>query len=425
MLPRRTVLSLLSIIVFASSLTAQAPHSFQYQAVLRDEAGQVLAHEEVTLEVSILQGSHDGPAVFTEIHQAETNAFGLVNLQVGSLEDLGVVSWAEDTYYVSIVADGQHMGSSKLLSVPYALYAGSSADAFSGDYEDLENLPDLDAFIALEGPQNGDMLVYGPEGWQALPLGEEDQVLAVVDGMPQWVEPPADDPGDEEGTVSDVDGNVYQTVEIGGREWMAENLRTTSYADGTPIPGGLDDAAWGSTPDGAYAVFPHDGVAGIGSEEEMLAAYGALYNFHAVTDSRGLCPAGWHVPTHEEWTELTTYLIDTYPEITSSNVGNALKSCRQINSPLGDDCDTSEHPRWNSHNTHYGTDDFDFGALPGGFRNDAGVFNHLGNLGSWFSSTEATATTAHGRDIYRFSGQVSPATGNKQAGGSIRCIKSE
>lgn len=421
----KKTLLFLSLCLIVANAFSQAPLSFQYQAVVRDDTGQPLANEEVELTVHILMGSHEGSPVFSETHYLETNAFGLVNIQVGSQESMENINWDEGIYFVEIIVDGNPMGATQLLSVPYALHAHSSADAFSGDYDELENTPDLENLVELDDPTPGDMLVYTGDGWQAIPIGEEDQVLAVMDGMPSWIEPPHDNEGDEEGTVSDIDGNVYQTVIIGDQEWMAENLRTTSYADGSSIPHLADDGDWSETTGGAYAVFPHDMVTGIDSEEEMLEAYGALYNWYAVVDDRALCPDGWHVPTDDDWTTLTSYLIDNYDDLDNFSVANALKSCRQVNSPLGGDCDTNEHPRWESHNSHYGTDDFDFSALPGGFRNDEGVFNHVGNIGSWFSSTEATGDTAHGRDIYRFSGQVSATTGDKQAGGSIRCLKSD
>ncbi len=416
---KKTLLFLCAMMLIAG-LMAQAPLSFNYQAVVRDNGGEPLANQEVELTIEILQGSHDGAVVFSETHLVETNAFGLANIQVGSEESMAEIVWGEDAYFIEVSLDGTSMGATQLVSVPFALHAHTSADAFSGDYSDLENTPDLDNMVAVEDPSEGDMLVYTEAGWQPVSIGEEDQILAITDGMPSWIDPPIDE---DEDTVSDPDGNVYETVIIGNQEWMAENLRTTSYADGSSIPHLAEDSDWANTTEGAYAVFPHEDVSGIDSDEEMLAAYGAHYNWYAVDDDRGLCPEGWHVPSDDDWTALTDYLIDNYEDYDNFSVANALKSCRQVNSPLGGDCDTDEHPRWESHNSHYGTDDFDFSALPGGFRSDAGVFNHVGNLGSWFSSTEATDDTAHGRDIYRFSGQVSATTGDKQAGGSIRCVR--
>jgi len=149
--------------LFVSAVNAQAPWQFNYQAVLRDDAGQVLTLEEVSVEISILKDSPEGEEVFTETHQTATNEFGLVNLQVGSLSSLEDIDWKEAAYFIRVSVNGSQMGTSPLLSVPYALHAATSADAFSGDYQDLENLPDLDAFIGIEGAQQGDMLFYSGE----------------------------------------------------------------------------------------------------------------------------------------------------------------------------------------------------------------------------------------------------------------------
>ena len=102
------------------------------------------------------------------------------------------------------------------------------------------------------------------------------------------------------GTVYDVDGNAYQTVQIGEQIWMAENLKTTHYKNGDAIQTGYDGIAWDGLTTGAYAVYNDD--------ESNAAIYGYLYNWYAVDDSREVCPDGWHVPTDDEYKELEIYL---------------------------------------------------------------------------------------------------------------------
>jgi uncharacterized protein (TIGR02145 family) len=206
--------------------------------------------------------------------------------------------------------------------------------------------------------------------------------------------------------VTDIDSNFYSTVIIGNQEWMAENLRVTKYNNGNDIPTGLSNAAWGSTTGGAYAIYPHGDIAGLNSDEEVLEAYGALYNWYAVTDSRGLCPEGWSVPSHDDWTQLEQYICNAlgnsdcetqfpYDNTTTdwrgTNEGNALKSCLQGSSPL-ECCDTSLHPRWDSDGTHYGFDEFGFSALPGGYRNSGGSYINIGIVSAWWSSTGSSTT---------------------------------
>lgn len=388
---------------------------------MRDEAGHVLASEEVSVEISILKDSPEGEEVLTETHEIATNEFGLVNLQVGSLSSLEEIDWKEGAYFVRLSVNGSQMGTSPLLSVPYALHAATSADAFSGDYEDLENLPDLDAFIGMEDAQQGDMLFYSGEGWQVLNPGEEGQVLMVVEGIPQWAEVPEN--GDESGTVSDIDGNVYPTVVIGSQEWMAENLRTTRYANGDDIATGLDDNEWITTSDGAYAIFPHENVEGVNSEEQMIEYYGKLYNWYAVDDSRKLCPAGWKVPDNNDWDILEDFLTS---EGHGEQEGNVLKDCRQVDSPLGGECQTNEHPRWNEDtwNDNYGTDLYVFSGLPSGYRGNNGFYFANGMLALYWTSSESGDNVAWHRHL-SVNGSILNQDNMHQkiTGFSIRCIK--
>jgi len=99
------------------------------------------------------------------------------------------------------------------------------------------------------------------------------------------------------GSVTDVEGNVYRTVSIGNQTWMADNLKTTTYKDGSPIPNVTDDLEWSRLTSGAYCWYGND-------EGTYKKEYGALYNYYTVMDGRNICPTGWHIPTHAEWTEL-------------------------------------------------------------------------------------------------------------------------
>ena len=101
-------------------------------------------------------------------------------------------------------------------------------------------------------------------------------------------------------TVTDVDGNIYHTVLIGDQEWMTENLKTTRYNDGTPIAYVVDVTDWRNIDEPAYVWYENNS-----SYEE---SYGALYNWHAVGDPKGLCPDGWRVATDEDWKELELLL---------------------------------------------------------------------------------------------------------------------
>lgn len=227
------------------------------------------------------------------------------------------------------------------------------------------------------------------------------------------------------GSVTDIDGNEYKTVKIGGKEWMAENLRTTRYNDGTDIPSGLSDDEWEETDEGAYAVHPHRDVEGIDSEAEMADTYGKLYNWYAVDNDRGLCPEGWQVFSAFDWEELVDYLMSSYDDLGPENIGNILKSCRQVGSPLGGECNTEEHPRWEAHDVHYGTDEFGFSALPGGSRKSYGEFtNYVGFHGRFWTSTQTEPTQA-ARWYLQYDSSTMHWDSNvyKEAGLSVRCVK--
>jgi len=217
---------------------------------------------------------------------------------------------------------------------------------------------------------------------------------------------------------TDIDGNFYESVKIGAQEWTAENLKTTHYSNGTPIEyPGTDENAWQNNTTGAYAWYENDII--------WKDSYGALYNWHAVNNTNGLCPAGWHVPSDAEWTQLLDYVVGQgFPNNQNdpNGAGNALKSCRQVNSPLGGDCNTTAHPRWNSHSTHHGFDEFGFSALPGGARS-FGYFFTVGYSGYWWSSTEFLSSSAWDRYLLYTSGSVYRYETNKKVGYSVRCLR--
>ena len=220
-------------------------------------------------------------------------------------------------------------------------------------------------------------------------------------------------------TVTDIDGNVYNTVLIGDQCWMKENLNTTRDAAGNNITRYCYD-----------------------NNTTNCDLYGGLYTWATVMNGagssnnnpsgvQGICPTGWHVPSDAEWTQLVDYVVSQgYPNNPddTNGAGNALKSCRQVNSPMGGDCNTTVHPRWNSHVTHYGFDEFGFSAFPSGLMvlsYGNYVYQNFGYDGFWFTSTESSSTTAwywfirhyHGK-LYRFSN-----VNNKMFGKSVRCIR--
>lgn len=199
------------------------------------------------------------------------------------------------------------------------------------------------------------------------------------------------------GLVTDVDGNVYRTVTIGTQIWMAENLRTTRYNDGTVIP----EAGSSSYNKPNYCSYMY--------ENANREKYGFLYNFYVVNINK-LCPVGWHVPTDAEWTGLTNYLGG------EKFAGGKMKEAGFFH--------------WESPNTA-ATNESGFGGLPGGYsiRQENSVpmahypFTGLGEMGEWYTSSEWNTSMAWERNISYSDQEVGRFYVLKSCGLSVRCIK--
>lgn len=223
------------------------------------------------------------------------------------------------------------------------------------------------------------------------------------------------------GKVKDVEGNEYVTVKIGDQRWMAENLRTTTYRDGSSIDyPGEDNIAWQNNTTGAYTWYNND--------DSQLYTYGPLYNWYAVNNNKGLCPAGWRVSTTRDWHNMINFLMDKYnipKDLEEGNaVGDFLKSCRMVNSPLGGECATDAHPRWNYHADFFGNDSESFSAYPGGDRLVDGTFTSQGIYGFWWSKSDADQEF-YGRFYYiNFDrNRVFNYIKHKNYGLSVRCVR--
>jgi len=138
---------------FSFPLMSQVPNSFTYQAVVRNSSGMPLVNQEISLRISILKGDVFGTFVYVETHIANTNQFGLITKNIGEGDVVnGIfeeIDWSHGPFFLKVEIDisggtnYSEMGTSQLLSVPYALYAKESENGFSGDYNDLVNKPDF------------------------------------------------------------------------------------------------------------------------------------------------------------------------------------------------------------------------------------------------------------------------------------------
>ena len=210
--------------------------------------------------------------------------------------------------------------------------------------------------------------------------------------------------GDGSNCIFDIDGNVYETIQIGDQLWMAENLKVTHYNNGSEIPTGYTDSEWAELETDAYAVYPTDDDNASQSTcgDDCADVYGNLYNWYVVDDSRGLCMDGWHVPSDEEYTVLKDYLGG------GEVAGGKMKETG------------TEH--WNSPNTG-ATNESGFTGLPAGYRDGSnGNYGSMGSHGAFWSSSEDGSNDASYRVLSYNHSSVTRDNANRQGGFSIRCL---
>lgn len=193
------------------------------------------------------------------------------------------------------------------------------------------------------------------------------------------------------GTIS-----FSQTVTIGTQVWMTKNLDVSKFRNGDPIPEAKTVEEWSAyngAREPAWCYFDNDPANG--------AKYGKLYNWYAVNDARGLAPAGWHIPSDDEWTILTDYL------------GGVNTAGYKMKSKSG----------WKENGN--GTNSSGFSGLPGGGRDYNGPFNSdsVGSYGLWWSSMEDDTSNAWGRYLGYFYGDVGRNSFPKANGFSVRCLR--
>jgi uncharacterized protein (TIGR02145 family) len=226
----------------------------------------------------------------------------------------------------------------------------------------------------------------------------------------------------------DGDNNYYPVVQINTQLWMAENLKTTNYSNGTPIPLVNNTTSWDTlTATGKAYCWYNDNIAN-------KATYGALYTWAAAMNGaagtnnnpsgiQGVCPTGWHLPSDAEWTQMENYLADNGYNYDGTTGGGIDKIAKSLTSTSG----------WNSSsntgavgNTDYPAyrNKSGFTALPGGSRSTIGPFYSIGDFGYWWSAKGSTSTAYYRSMGYDYSSETSEDNRtSKECGFSVRCIK--
>jgi uncharacterized protein (TIGR02145 family) len=271
------------------------------------------------------------------------------------------INWGKNAKFLQVEMDPAggttytDLGTTQMMSVPYALQANA---------------------IKMRTSASGDTLHMGGGNYLIIP--------GISNANPTYQ---ADAP------VTDIDGNVYQTIRVGTQIWMKDNLKVSKYRNGNSISTGHTASQWSNLTSGAYTHYNNDLA--------NNSIFGKLYNWYAITDTRGLCPAGWHVPTDPEWSTLENFLGGYLV------AGGKLKST----SPL-----------WNSPNTG-ATDIVGFSGIPGGAVSETSSYFDL-YYGSYWWSSSAYSQTLGWFHFSHTSNTASNRNGlSQKCGLSVRCIK--
>ncbi len=229
--------------------------------------------------------------------------------------------------------------------------------------------------------------------------------------------------------------NYAQTVTIGKQVWMTKNLNVDKFRNGDSIPQAKTYEEWeaaGENKQPAWCYYDNDPANG--------AKYGKLYNCFAVNDSRGLAPAGYHIPSDEEWTKLTDYLGESSAAGTKMKSASGWKSITRGGSKTCPNCSS-----WNAEyrkkvpchtckdtrtvtaskvtSSGNGTNSSKFSGLPGGYRGSDGTFDGVGYYAYWWSSSEGSTSFSHSLRLsylYDFSNRNFSTV---ESGFSVRCLK--
>lgn len=210
--------------------------------------------------------------------------------------------------------------------------------------------------------------------------------------------------------INDIEGNSYKIIRIGDQFWMAENLRATHYRNGdliaTTVPGTLNVAGETSP----KHQWPY------GGNESNVSTYGRLYTWYAITDSRNICPEGWHIPSDAEWSTLSDYLVKNGYGYQGSGT-DIVKSMAATSGWR-----TSTTPGTGG-NDQINNNACGFNGVPGGYRINNGSYSEMEISADWWSATESSVTDAFYLGLAYNRSTLLRSHVPKSYGGNIRCIK--
>ena len=418
-----------------TQLQAQAPQGFNYQGTVRNSAGDLILNTNVYFKFNVIQGSQTAVPIFTETHYVPTDDLGQVNLVIGqgaaTIGAFSELDWSLGSYYLGIELDTGSgyvaMGTTQLLSVPYALYAENSGNS-------TPTTPNLETVLAENNSVNNQQIKDLQDPTDAQDAGTkayiDAQITEAVAGLQSQV---GDlDSDNSSGSVTDQDGNTYDYLNYDFRFWTVENAEMVTYRDGTPIPEITDNTEWGTLTTGAWCYYDND------------PTKSRLYNWYAVmgihdndpnTPNKEFAPEGWHVPSHasntlfsfeNDWDFLEIHLVINGYNYDGTTTGN--KIAKAMASTTGWNSSTEPGSPGNDQSLNNSSR---FNAFPEGGRSEYGSFSTLfieGTGAHFWSSTEASSLSeAWSRSLYNGrSDFISIPVANvisKRAGFSVRFVR--
>jgi uncharacterized protein (TIGR02145 family) len=403
---------------------AQAPQGFNYQATVRNSSGALIVNQTVNFKFNIMLNSASSSPVFSESHNVLTDDLGQVNLVIGTgtptIGAFSTINWSTGNYFLGIELNTGSgflvMGTTQLLSVPYALYANSAGSVpntsgiinpiittsqptnitgtgafFNANFSNANSNqlintgfvysvnpnPNLGGIDILNGTivsntftntSSSDNAIFSPNTTYYVRAFVTTENNAYVYGneVTFTTNPNYYQTGSG---VTDINGNQYPSIVLNNLEWMQKNLNVSSYSDGTVIPLVTDPTAWENLTTGAWCYYDNNPANG--------AIYGKLYNSYAIAGihdaaslnnpslRKQLAPAGWHLPSHSDWWNLGNYLGGHY------YAGGRMK-----------EVGTSHWENPNEGATNLSN----FTGLPGGIKSNSTIFSNIGNHGVWWTS---------------------------------------